>query len=407
MKAGWTTERLGDLAEFKPPKREARKQLSGTAEVTFLPMEDLGVAVKYPVPTHVRRLDEVVGSYTYFADGDLLLAKITPCFENGKLGIARGLRNGIGFGSSEFLVIRPGPSLSGEWLFYFLSQDCFREEGASQMGGAVGQQRLPREFVEQSEIPLPPLSEQRRIVALLDEAFAGLATAAANAERNLDNARELFESHLAEVFSRRGDGWLETTLGSEIDLLSGFAFKSAGYTTSPGGVRLLRGDNIIQGSLRWEDEKRWPAHDVADYARFGLLSGDVVLAMDRPWVKAGLKRAQITQQDLPCLLVQRTARLRAGEMMTSRFLYFLVSSDSFVRHIVGGQTGSGVPHISGQQIRDFRFARPPLKVQEDIAAQLDSLSDETERLSRLYEQRQAALAALKRSLLHHAFSGNL
>lgn len=94
-------------------------------------------------------------------------------------------------------------------------------------------------------------------------------------------------------------------------------------------------------------------------------------------------------------------------MMSSRFLYFLVSSDSFVQHIVGVQTGSGVPHISGQQIKDFRFARPPLKAQQDIAAQLDSLSDETGRLSRLYEQKQAALTALKRSLLQQAFGGNL
>lgn len=308
--------------------------------------------------------------------------------------------------STEIFPLKPSPAVDRQYLLYWLLAD----ETTNRINETCSGARMPR--ADMNEVlgfafPLPPLPEQRRIVALLDEAFAGLATAAANAERNLDNARELFESHLAEVFSRRGDGWVETTLGSEIDLLSGFAFKSAGYTTSPSGVRLLRGDNIIQGSLRWEDEKRWPAHDVAHYARFALLTGDVVLAMDRPWVKAGLKRAQITGQDLPCLLVQRTARLRAGEMMISRFLYFLVSSDSFVQHIVGVQTGSGVPHISGQQIRDFRFARPPLKAQQNIAAQLDSLSDETERLSRLYEQRQAALAELKKSLLHQAFSGSL
>src|SRR5262249_47247941 len=157
-------------------------------------MEDLGIGQKFLEPKAERKLAQVAGSYTYFADGDVLLAKITPCFENGKLGIATGLTNGIGFGSSEYFVLRPNQSLSGEYLYYFLSQDSFRAEGQRTMSGAVGHKRVSKEFIEHCQIPLPPFAEQQRIVAILDEAFAALATATANAETNLKNARELFDS---------------------------------------------------------------------------------------------------------------------------------------------------------------------------------------------------------------------
>src|SRR4051794_18189751 len=117
----WPTRALADACQIRPPKAEARRRISDADLVSFVPMEDLGIGRKNLIPTQVKPLSEVVGSYTYFADDDVLLAKITPCFENGKLGIATGLSNGIGFGSSEYIVFRPNPSLDKNWLYYFLS----------------------------------------------------------------------------------------------------------------------------------------------------------------------------------------------------------------------------------------------------------------------------------------------
>jgi len=248
---------------------------------------------------------------------------------------------------------------------------------------------------------------QRRIVGILDEALESIATAVANAETNLQNARSLFESYLHSVFAERRAGWKATTLGAEIDLLAGFAFRSAQYTSRDDDVRLLRGDNIVQGCLRWDDVRRWPANDVAPYEKYKLKEGDVVLAMDRPWVKAGLKRSTISAGDLPCLLVQRTARLRGGANLDNRFLMYLIESAAFIDHILGAQTGIGVPHISGQQIKDFEFARPPLAEQRRIAAKLDLLREETDCLVRGYERKSAELDALKNSLLREAFTGRL
>ena len=195
MTRGWQTKPLSEVCAIKPTKSEARERVAASALVSFAPMENLGVDRKFLKALQVKPLASVVGSYTYFADGDVLLAKITPCFENGKLGIAKGLTNGIGFGSSEFFVFRPTATLDKEFLYYFLARPQFRTEGAARMGGAVGQQRVPRQFIESYRIPVPPLAEQRRIVSILDKAFDGIATAKANAEKNLQNARAIFESH--------------------------------------------------------------------------------------------------------------------------------------------------------------------------------------------------------------------
>jgi type I restriction enzyme, S subunit len=405
VKNGWPTKALAEICEIRPPKSQALGKVKTDALVSFAPMEDLGIGQKYLTPAQVKPLSSVSGSYTYFSDGDVLLAKITPCFENGKLGIAAGLSNGVGFGSSEFIVLRPHPLLEKEFLYYYLSRPDFRREGKQRMGGAVGQQRVSKEFIESYRIPVPPVAEQKRIVRILDDAFDGIATAKDKAEKNVKNARALFESHLQSIFTRRRAGWKRTTLGAETELLTGFPFKSAGYTDAADGVRLLRGDNIVQGSLRWDEVKKWPASDTAEYKRYQLCAGDVVLAMDRPWIKAGLKRARLSEADLPCLLVQRTARLRGTGSLNNRFLIYVISSNAFIRHILAAQTGSGVPHVSGQQIKDFAFMKPPIEEQARIAIQLDKLSSETQCLESIYERKLATLDNLKKSLLHQAFKG--
>ncbi|MGY3547094.1 restriction endonuclease subunit S [Bradyrhizobium sp. USDA 4469] len=210
MTSAWPNKALAEVCEIKPPKSEAKRKLKNSDVVSFVPMEDLGIDQKFLEPKTERKLGEVVGSYTFFADGDVLLAKITPCFENGKLSIARGLTNGIGFGSSEYIVFRPAANLCSEYLYYFLLQDKFRADGIKTMSGAVGHKRVSKEFIECCQIPLPPFLEQQRIVEILDEVFAGLATAIANAETNSKNACELFESHRASLFAA---DWEKKPLG--------------------------------------------------------------------------------------------------------------------------------------------------------------------------------------------------
>jgi type I restriction enzyme S subunit len=126
-----------------------------------------------------RPYGEVRKGYTAFAEGDVIFAKITPCMENGKCTVARGLTNGLGFGSTEFHVLRPRELVLPDYLFHFLRQPCFRDSAAGHLTGNVGQQRLPASFLESAELPLPPLPEQRCIVAKVEELLARVTSAKA------------------------------------------------------------------------------------------------------------------------------------------------------------------------------------------------------------------------------------
>lgn len=155
----------------------------------------------------------------------------------------------------------------------------------------------------------------------------------------------------------------------------GFPFKSAQYCRQTEGVRLLRGDNIVQRNLRWDGARYWPTRSAAEFVLYSLRPGDVVLAMDRPWIDAGLKVSALRDADCPALLVQRVARLRARDGLDQGFLRWLLYSQSFTNHVLAVQTGTAVPHISGEQIRDYRFLMPPLGDQRTIAGVLGALED--------------------------------
>ena len=191
--------------------------------------------------------------------------------------------------------------------------------------------------------------------------------------------------------------WREVELGEVVDLLTGYPFKSQHYTDDSEAPRLLRGDNVAQGWLRWDSAKRWPGTMTSDLDDYWLSEGDVILAMDRPWIDAGLKYAAVGGADLPSLLVQRVARLRGSESFDTRFLRYLIASRAFTNHVLAVQTGTAVPHISGGQIKSFRFLRPPLPVQRAIAHILGTLDDKIERNRRMNETLEAIARAIFKS----------
>jgi type I restriction enzyme S subunit len=165
----WKVARLSDpgVARLNPKKSEV-SNLNDTTEATFVPMSAVDDSSGTIAQPELRMLGVVRKGYTYFAEGDVIFAKITPCMENGKCAIARGLINNIGFGSTEFHVIRAGAQTTPEWLHLILRSQQVRHDAESAMQGAAGQQRVPIQFLEQLEIPVPPLSEQRRIVARIE-----------------------------------------------------------------------------------------------------------------------------------------------------------------------------------------------------------------------------------------------
>lgn len=178
-------------------------------------------------------------------------------------------------------------------------------------------------------------------------------------------------------------GWTKTTFGEHIDLLNGFAFKSALYSDDENDIKLLRGDNIEPNKLRWRNVKRWSKDDYESLEKYHLKVDDFIIAMDRTWITAGLKVAEVKQEDLPCLLVQRVSRIRSLPTICQDLIKHHFSSYQFEQYVKGVQTETAVPHISSTQIKEFSLLLPPLPEQQKIAKILstwDNAISTTERL---------------------------
>jgi type I restriction enzyme, S subunit len=155
------------FAQINPP-RPGKLSLALNEPVTFVPMKAVDDITGTIARPESRLFTDVSRGYTYFQEGDVIWARITPCMQNGKAAIARNLLNGVGFGSTEFHVLRPGPKVTAEWLYELVRHKAFREDAAKHFKGTAGQQRVPESFLKQKVIAVPPLPEQRRIVAELN-----------------------------------------------------------------------------------------------------------------------------------------------------------------------------------------------------------------------------------------------
>ena len=160
----WPMVEVREACVVNPRKSEVAA-VNGATIVSFVPMSDMGENRMYFAPKDYKCLKEVGSSYTYFKDNDVLIAKVTPCFENGKAGIAKGLSNGIGFGSSEFYVLRSAKEVLPEWIFLCIATPAFHKWATPQMTGTGGLQRVPKSVLESYEFPLPALNIQQQIVA--------------------------------------------------------------------------------------------------------------------------------------------------------------------------------------------------------------------------------------------------
>lgn len=336
--------------------------------------------------------------------GDILFSHINSPPHIGKSALLK--REDAIYHGVNLLLLRPKEHVDARFLQSYLSylhQSGFWRSRCKQ---SVNQASVNQTDIKAIQMPVPPLEEQQRIVAVLDEAFEGLARARAHAEANLQNARELFENSLEAELEAVGNSH-ETSLGEHIDLLAGFAFKSKGYTEDQCAMRLMRGDNIIPGAVRWQSAKYWPIDDCEAYEKFQLRADDVLIAMDRTWIKAGIKYAVLTDADVPSLLVQRVARLRCLPSLDTHFLAMLIGSKSFERYVLSIQTGTGVPHISPTQIKDFKFPLPDIETQAEMVERLLIVKNGSNELSESYSQKVQDIDGLRQSLLQKAFAGEL
>jgi type I restriction enzyme, S subunit len=270
---------------------------------------------------------------------------------------------------------------------------------------SVNQASVNQQDISRVEIRYPKsLAEQQRIVGLLDEAFEGLATAKANAEKNLQNARALFESHLQSVFTQRGPGWVEKRIEEWCDSVMDCVNKTAPVVEGPTPFKMIRTTNVRNGrvdvsTVRFVTEETyriWTRRQIPQ-------KGDVILTREAPMGEVGMLLT-----DDKVFLGQRLVSYRANPTkLDKEFLLFALQSGDLQGQIHAKASGSTVQHMRVPDTKNLLLAAPQMTKQRQVVEQLMSLREDTQRLDRLYERKLAALDALKKSLLHKAFTGDL
>ncbi|MBA4158829.1 MAG: restriction endonuclease subunit S [Gemmatimonadetes bacterium] len=350
-----------------------------------------------------RRYCEVSKGYTPFIAGDLLVAKITPCFENGKIAQA-ALTHRVGFGSTEFHVVRPHPQKAdARYLLHFLRQDRIRREGERKMTGSAGQRRVPEHFLAELEIPLPSLPEQRRIAEVLDRA-EGLRGKRRAALAQLD---ELTQAIFLDMFGdpvMNPKGWPESaTLGEVAEIVSGITKgrKLNGQRTRE--VPYLAVVNVQDRALNLSVIKRIEATE-EEIQRYQLRRNDLLLTEGGDPDKLG--RGTLWNEELPkCIHQNHVFRVRlTSSGLDPLFLNWLVGSQRGKRYFLrSAKQTTGIASINMTQLRGFPLLLPPLQLQQEFARRVAAV----EKLKAAHRASLAEIDALFALLQHRAFRGKL
>jgi len=410
---GWPVERLRFHVSVNPSKSSTLKQLDSEIEVSFVPMEYVGEFGGLRLD-HTKRLAEVEGGYTCFRDGDVVVAKITPCFENSKGAIASHLVNGLAFGTTELHVLRPGPTVDKGYLFYVSISHPFRHIGASFMYGAGGQKRVPEDFIKDLRHPLPPLPEQRAIAAFLDRKTEQIDSLIAKKERQIELLQEKRAALISHAVTKglnpdarmkdSGIEWLgevpehwavaplfvryQVQLGKMLD-----SKRITGDSLAP----YLRNTDVQWGKVNVTD---LPMMDFAlpDRKRFRLDKGDLLVCEGGEVGRCAVWEGQLED----CYYQKALHRVRAlTGADTTRYLYYAMFAAAEIGAFRAGADLSTIGHLTAEKLRRHRFTFPPLSEQRAIVEyadrwtrQMDLLSDKVSRsLERLHEYRTALISA--------------
>lgn len=347
--------RIGDICTINPPKSEVR-DFSANMQVSFVPMADLGENRMTFVSREQKLLSEVSASYTFFKENDVLLARVTPCFENGKAGIARNLVNGIGFGSSEFYVLRSSESVLPEWLYFCITHPIFRKFAFSQMTGTGGLQRVPRSYVDDFKIPLPPLDVQKEIVAEIE-----------GYQKIIDGARAVIDNYRPHI--PINPDWPIVKLG-EVCI----------FKRGPFGGSLKKDIFVNSGYVVYEQ-----SHAIAnDFSKFRyFIDEDKFVEMNGFQVQPGdlimscsgtMGKVAIVPDYAPTGVInQALLRLTPTDRILGFFLKLWMDSTSFQQNLANYTYGAAIKNVASVEVlKNLPFPLPPLSIQQAIVAEIEA-----------------------------------
>jgi type I restriction enzyme S subunit len=400
MKNGWQRKQLGELAELKGrigwrglTAKEYTKQ-----GPLFLSVHSLnyGDYVDFRDAFHISEERYAESPEIMLQSNDILICKDGAGI--GKLGILGEIPDRATINSS-LLLIRSGKYILPKYLYHCLTSPYFQDIVQSRLNGATTPHLYQRDITE-FPVVLPPLSEQHRIVEILDKAFADIAKAKANAERNLRNARELFESQLNEVFTKKGEGWVEKKLEEIGKTQTGSTPKTSDQTNYGDFISFVKpGDFNTDGTLDYD--KAGLSESGAEGARIVPAGSVLMVCIGATIGKCGYCDQNVTTN-------QQVNALTPTDGSSNRFIYYQMLTETFHRKVIHASGQATLPIINKSKWSALSIWLPPKVAEQNmIAAKLDALSEETQRLSRVYERKLDELEALKKSILHKAFSGEL
>jgi type I restriction enzyme M protein len=371
--------RIGDVCTVNPRKSQLSDR-DQNMRVSFVPMADVNESQIAFQPSDEKTLSEVSASYAYFENNDVLLAKVTPCFENGKAGIARNLTNGIGFGSSEFYVLRSSEQVLPEWIYFCVMHPLFRDAAIAQMTGTGGLQRVPRDYVENFQIPLPPLAVQKENVAEIE----GYQKVINGARAVLDNYRPKIPIH---------SDWPVAMLGAVSEVTSSKRILAEEYV--PSGTPFYRTKEIVELS-RGKDislelfisQERFESIK----ARFGApAKGDVLISavgtIGVSWVVADDREFYFKDGNL--------LWIRSLSNLEPYFLKYCLDS-TFSRGVDHIVFGAAYKALTIEKLKEFEIPLPPLATQHAIVTEIEAeqalVAANRELITRFEQKIQTTLA---------------
>ncbi|HOR79133.1 MAG TPA: restriction endonuclease subunit S [Anaerolineaceae bacterium] len=373
MKVGWKTEPIGEVCEIVnggTPKTGVAEYWDGSHQ--WITPAEMGKRSTPYIDETARKLTDAGMANSS--------AQLLPPFSvilSSRAPIGHLVINTVAMATNQGCKgLVPSKAIHHKFLYYYLTSivDLLNELGT----GATFKE-LSGSKLKEVPVPIPPLPEQKRIVGILDEAFEGIATAKANAEKNLQNARALFESYLQSVFTQRGDGWVEKPLGECFKLKSGDSLTSKAMNA---GAYPVFGGNGIAGM---HNEFNLSGNNVI-IGRVGALCGNARHINENIWLTDNAFRV-----------------IDFSHEFDGAFLTYLLN----YKNLRSLARQAAQPVISNSSLKDLILNFPGLPEQRRIVTKLDSLREETQRLESIYQQKLAALDELKKSLLNQAFTGQL
>jgi type I restriction enzyme S subunit len=382
MKAGWKTVKLEEVCAIEFGERVVRKNDAGTLYPVYG-----GGGATFNIDRHNRESCVVVSRFG--------MSERCVRFVEGKFFL----------NDSGLTVTSTSPEASQRYIDLLLHANA---PEIYSLGGGTAQKNLDTKSFRILEIPLPPLAEQKRIVALLDEAFAGIDEAKAKAEANLANARKLTENYFQSVIEQQGRDWTQKQLLELCDIKHGYAFEGEFFSTKGDYVLLTPGNFYERGGYRDRGEKQ--KYYTGEIPREYVLSkGDLLVAMTEQ--AAGLLGSPIIVPESDKFLHNQRLGLvtkKPGAAWTNRFFFHIFNSMPVRKSIHDSASGVKVRHTSPKKIGDVVVMVPSSTSEQDkIVENMESLDEYMKSLSSLYQRKQITLVQLKQSLLAQAFAGEL